>query len=76
MRVAAECMNEQRVESRIGQETGVFKILSHLATGEMAEVYLAEDRRLGRQVALKLLSEYFARDQARVRHFQQEARAA
>ena len=42
----------------------------------MGEVYLAEDPRLGRKVALKLLSADFTRDVDRVRRFQQEARAA
>jgi serine/threonine-protein kinase len=42
----------------------------------MGEVYLAEDGRLGRKVALKLLSADFTRDVDRVRRFQQEARAA
>jgi serine/threonine-protein kinase len=42
----------------------------------MGEVYLAEDGRLGRKVALKLLSAEFTRDADRVRRFQQEARAA
>ena len=42
----------------------------------MAEVYLAEDTRLNRLVALKLLPPYFASDSARLRRFQSEARAA
>jgi serine/threonine-protein kinase len=42
----------------------------------MGEVYLAEDSRLGRKVALKLLSAEFTKDEDRVRRFQQEARAA
>ncbi len=42
----------------------------------MGEVYLAEDTRLGRQVALKLLPERYTKDAERVRRFEQEARAA
>lgn len=42
----------------------------------MGAVYLAEDLRLGRHVALKLLPHYFARDEQRVRRFEPEARAA
>src|SRR5262245_57450958 len=42
----------------------------------MGEVYLAEDTRLRRKVALKLLPEAFTRNMARVRRFEQEARTA
>ncbi len=42
----------------------------------MGEVYLAEDPRLGRKLALKILPEAFTKDQTRVARFQQEARAA
>src|SRR5689334_24088745 len=42
----------------------------------MGEVYLAQDMRLGRRVALKLLPTYFTREEGRLRRFQMEARAA
>ncbi len=42
----------------------------------MGEVYLAEDTRLNRKVALKVLPENFAADNERLRRFEQEARAA
>ena len=52
-----------------------YTIVAALGAGGMGEVYLADDRRLGRRVALKLLPQPFARDVDRVRRFEQEARA-
>lgn len=59
-----------------GQEIGPYTILSTLGVGGMGEVYLAQDSRLGRKIALKLLAPEFARDQQRVLRFELEARAA
>src|SRR5438874_854588 len=53
-----------------------YRIISPLGAGGMGEIYLAEDMRLGRKVALKLLPEQFTKDADRVRRFEQEARAA
>ena len=41
----------------------------------MGEVYRAKDTRLGREVALKILPEFFASEPERLRRFEQEARA-
>jgi len=60
----------------IGQTLGQYLILSKLGSGGMADVYLAEDTRLGRRVALKLLPPEFARDSERVMRFEKEVRAA
>jgi eukaryotic-like serine/threonine-protein kinase len=53
-----------------------YDIVRHIASGGMGEVYLATDRALGRQVALKVLSSRHTRDADRVRRLEQEARAA
>jgi eukaryotic-like serine/threonine-protein kinase len=53
-----------------------YEILRPLGKGGMGEVYLSEDTRLGRKVALKLLPAAFTGDEDRLRRFQQEARAA
>ena len=58
-----------------GTKLGPYEILSPLGAGGMGEVYRAKDTRLGRDVALKILPESFARDSDRLRRFEQEARA-
>ncbi|MFZ0479856.1 MAG: protein kinase, partial [Terriglobales bacterium] len=58
-----------------GAKLGPYEILSPLGAGGMGEVYRARDTRLGREVALKVLPESFARDADRLRRFEQEARA-
>ena len=59
-----------------GKVISHYRIMSRLGAGGMGEVYLAEDLRLGRKVALKLLPAQYMRDEDRVRRFEQEARAA
>jgi serine/threonine protein kinase/tetratricopeptide (TPR) repeat protein len=49
-------------------------VLSPLGFGGMAQVYLAEDVRLGRQLALKVLSPRALRDEERLLRFEREAR--
>ena len=61
---------------KIGTIIHHYKILSSLGVGGMGEVYLAEDTRLGRKVALKLLPAGFVKNADRLRRFEQEARTA
>ena len=72
----AELLASVSSESFVGQTVGSFKILSQLGRGGMGEVYLAQDSKLGRKVALKLLPEEFTRREDLVRRFALEARAA
>jgi serine/threonine protein kinase len=58
------------------QQVAHYRILKLLGEGGMGEVYLAEDTRLGRNVALKFLARDFTVDDERVRRFAQEARSA
>ncbi|HEY2416101.1 MAG TPA: serine/threonine-protein kinase [Pirellulaceae bacterium] len=59
-----------------GHRVGDYQILRRLGRGGMAEVYLAEQLSLQRQVALKVLRKSLAGDAAYIRRFQHEAQAA
>ena len=59
-----------------GSRLGPFEILAPLGAGGMGEVYRARDSRLGREVAVKVLSSEFSADPDRRRRFEQEARSA
>ena len=59
-----------------GTQLGPYEILSQLGAGGMGEVYLAEDTRLERKVAIKFLNEEFSQDADKLNRFIQEAKAA
>ena len=58
-----------------GTKLGPYEIVAPIGAGGMGEVYRTKDTRLGRDVAIKVLPEGFARDADRLRRFEQEARA-
>jgi eukaryotic-like serine/threonine-protein kinase len=59
-----------------GTQLGGYEIRRQLGAGGMGVVYLAHDVKLGRSVAMKVLSGDFGADHTRTRRFEQEARAA
>jgi len=59
-----------------GSQLGHYEIQSRLGAGGMGEVFLAEDSRLNRRVALKILRGNLANDAERMRRFVQEAKSA
>ena len=56
-----------------GTKLGSYEVLAPLGSGGMGEVYRARDIKLGRDVALKVLPEVFARDAERMARFRREA---
>src|SRR5512135_956115 len=64
-------------DSREGQLLGEkYKLLARLGAGGMGEVYRAENTRIGRTVAVKLLLQQHLKDTALTERFLREARAA
>jgi eukaryotic-like serine/threonine-protein kinase len=73
---AAHLIADETAEFKPGQVVGSYEIVSFISRGGMGEIYLAQDRRLNRKVALKILPVSFTRNKDRLRRFEQEARAA
>src|SRR5436305_15040268 len=59
-----------------GTKLGRYEIRSQLGAGGMGEVYLAQDTKLDRKVALKILPQEFAEDKDRLSRFVREAKFA
>ena len=59
-----------------GDRLGPYEVVGAIGAGGMGEVYRARDGRLHRDVAIKVLPAAFSTDEARLRRFEKEARAA
>ncbi len=64
-----------RMKEALLKQLAHYRLLSRLGAGGMGEIHLAEDTRLGRKVALKILPAEFVANADRLRRFEQEARA-
>ena len=74
--VAAKLIAMQKSTTAVsGQMINHYKIVAAIGAGGMGEVYLAEDTRLERRVALKFLPAHLTEDERYLRRFEQEARA-
>src|SRR5262249_34633934 len=65
-----------RVTLMPGTKVGDYEVIRLLGSGGMGEVYRARDKRLARDVAIKVLPSFYSNDPQRLRRFEQEARAA
>jgi eukaryotic-like serine/threonine-protein kinase len=73
--IAAEVFGVANGDTLVGKSIGHYQIHSIAGVGGMGEVYVAEDTKLKRIVAIKLLPKQYTVDPDRVRRFEQEARA-
>ena len=74
--LAAEMLSNRKAPDPIGKTIGHYTVIKLLGVGGMGKVYLAEDTRLGRKVALKLLPESLLGDSDRMARFVLEAKSA
>jgi len=76
LELAAGLFAQQVMPSLEGRRLGHYQVLSLIGTGGMGQIFLADDTRLKRQVAIKVLPAAFTVDPDRIRRFEQEALAA
>jgi tRNA A-37 threonylcarbamoyl transferase component Bud32 len=75
LQVTARALASELPRLTVGQRVGAYEVLSPLGAGGTSEVYKARDTRLGRTVAVKVLSPAYADDAAWRQRFERESRA-
>lgn len=75
LNLGLQLLSKSSEHSLIGKSIGTYKVISRLGKGGMGEVYLAEDTKLERKVALKFLSPEFVGDNWAKRQLMKEAQA-
>jgi eukaryotic-like serine/threonine-protein kinase len=68
--ICPECQTENRVKNQFGP----YIVARRHAIGGMSSVFIANDETLGREVAVKILSEEYSKDETRIAAFKEEAR--
>jgi serine/threonine protein kinase len=76
LEAAAEVIAAEQESALIGRRLSHYRITARIGAGGMGEVYLAEDEKLGRKIALKLLPSEFTANPERIHRFEREAKAA
>src|SRR6266550_5820045 len=76
LKVAARILSKDQAASRVGRSFSHYRIESLLGVGGMGEVYLAEDTKLDRHVAVKVLNAKCSQHESNLDRFIQEAKAA
>lgn len=74
--VAAVIIKSEKKNFAAGTSFGHYEIIRQIGAGGMGEVYLAEDKKLDRRVAVKILSDKLAAHESNLNRFIQEAKAA
>lgn len=74
--LAADMFSDVEDTDFSGKEVGSYKVLSKIGQGGMGTVYLAKDKTLSRQVAIKFLNREFIADKNRLKRFILEAKTA